>query len=65
MLDMLTTDELAHRWKIAPKTLRNWRVKKIGPAYFKGGIGRYRVLYPLDEIERFESERLQFQSTLR
>lgn len=54
----LTTDQLAARWGMAPKTLRNWRARKMGPPFVRGGFGRSRVLYQLTDIERIEIERL-------
>lgn len=49
----LTTKELAHRWRISPRTLEGWRDKGIGPRYNK--IGN-RVRYPIDAIERAERD---------
>jgi hypothetical protein len=48
----LKTDELAERLRTAPGTVRYWRSAGIGPRGVK--IGR-RVLYDLDEVERWES----------
>lgn len=54
-MTMLTTNELAERWKVNPKSLSNWRVKKIGPAYVKLGDARScKVLYRLEDVETFE-----------
>lgn len=53
----LTTEQLAARWGLSQKTLRNWRARKVGPAFRNVGFGRWRVLYQLVEIERFERER--------
>lgn len=47
----LTTKELAHRWRISPRTLEGWRDKGIGPAYAK--IGN-RVRYHIDVVESAE-----------
>ena len=52
----LTTEQLADRWQIRPKTLCNWRVSGMGPKFLK--IGQ-RVLYPMDLIEEFERSRLK------
>lgn len=35
MDDLLTTEELARKWKIRPKTLDNWRSARIGPPFVK------------------------------
>tara|TARA_R100001594_G_C3875769_1_gene224619 strand:+ start:212 stop:412 length:201 start_codon:yes stop_codon:yes gene_type:complete len=51
--DFMTTAELAARWHKSPRTLENWRVQSIGPAYTKiGGT----VLYKISEIEEYESK---------
>jgi hypothetical protein len=51
--DFMTTAELAARWHKSPRTLENWRVQSIGPAYTKiGGT----VLYKVSEIEEYESK---------
>ncbi len=47
----LTTEQLAERWHIKPKTLSNWRVSGMGPKFLK--IGQ-RVLYSMGEIEAYE-----------
>jgi glucose-6-phosphate 1-dehydrogenase len=49
----LTTDEVADRWRISPRTIEGWRDKGIGPAYMK--IGN-RVRNHIDVIERAERE---------
>lgn len=51
----LTQDELAARWRVSPRTLEQWRWRGIGPRHLKIGG---RVIYPLDEVEAFEAERL-------
>lgn len=55
--DGLTIDELVQRWRglIKRQTLANWRSKGQGPSYQKIGG---RVLYPQEEVERYERERL-------
>ena len=51
--DFMTTAELAARWHKSPRTLENWRVQSIDPAYTKiGGT----VLYKVSEIEEYESK---------
>lgn len=47
--------ELARRWSMSPRTLERWRWTGEGPHFLK--IGK-RVIYPLAEIEAFETERL-------
>ena len=54
-VDFLTTQELATRWRLDPKTLSNWRVKRIGPPWTKLGGGRNgKVVYAIAEILVFE-----------
>ena len=55
MSKLLTPTELCDRWKVAPNTLRKWRVAYIGPTYIKLGEGRNsEVRYRLEDIEAFE-----------
>jgi Helix-turn-helix domain len=49
----LTVEEVAARWRLQPKTLHNWHLLGKGPTPVK--VGR-RLLYRLDEIERWEAE---------
>ena len=55
--DVYTEKELSRRWKIDPKTLRNWRCQRRGPRYYK--IGGTSVRYPAEEIVKAEAESLQ------
>ena len=52
----LTPEELSRRWRLVvmPRTLRNWRAMRRGPAWRQ--IGN-RVLYALVDVEAFEAER--------
>jgi hypothetical protein len=47
----LTTEELAARWHMRPKTLHNWHLLGKGPVPMK--VGR-RLLYRVDEVEAWE-----------
>tara|TARA_R110002073_G_scaffold292707_2_gene457989 strand:- start:16 stop:258 length:243 start_codon:yes stop_codon:yes gene_type:complete len=47
-----TERELSHRWKLDPKTLRNWRCQGRGPRFIKIGVN---VRYPASEILRHEN----------
>lgn len=53
----LTPDEVVHRYRnqVSEGTFRNWRDKRIGPSFIK--IGK-AVLYPFDEIERWDRSNL-------
>ena len=57
-----TTKELAHRWRISPRTLEGWRDQGVGPRYVKIGS---RVRYPIQAIERAERDwsRTQTENT--
>lgn len=46
--------ELSRRWSISPRTLERWRWLGLGPRYLKI-VGR--VVYRLEDIEAFETER--------
>ena len=54
MTEYLTSDELALRYRTVPGTVRYWRYLGKGPKGIK--VGR-RVLYALDEVERWEQEK--------
>lgn len=49
----LTQQELAHRWRISPRTLERWRWEGEGPTFVKMGG---RVVYRIEDIETFEDE---------
>ena len=46
-----TEAEVAERWALSPRTLRNWRYLRTGPKAIK--VGR-NPLYPESEIVRWE-----------
>lgn len=50
----LTQVELAHRWRISPRTLERWRWKKTGPSYTKLGS---KVVYADRDVEDYERRR--------
>jgi len=52
----LTPAELAERWRgnVTLKTLSHWRSSGAGPRFLK--VGR-KVLYPMDEVEAWETTR--------
>jgi predicted DNA-binding transcriptional regulator AlpA len=49
----LTTEELAERLHLAPKTLWNWNLQGVGPTPVK--VGR-RLLYRVEAVEAWERE---------
>ncbi|ESZ55588.1 helix-turn-helix domain-containing protein [Mesorhizobium sp. C120A] len=51
----LTAEEVSERYRgsISLGTLRNWRAKRIGPAYVKLGKA---VLYPIEELEMWDQK---------
>ncbi|MNK29169.1 hypothetical protein D3C87_475590 [compost metagenome] len=54
----LRPNDLNERWggAVTTGTLANWRSQGNGPAFVKFGT---RVLYPLDEVERWEVAQLR------
>jgi len=57
---MLTSDELAERWRVTRFTVRRWRMEGNGPPYLKLGAGaKSKVLYLLKDIEDWESSHKQ------
>ncbi|MBP9777439.1 MAG: DNA-binding protein [Alphaproteobacteria bacterium] len=52
----LTPEELAARWNIEQTTLSQWRWNGRGPAFTKEA---HRIQYHLQEIERFEKQKLR------
>ncbi len=52
----LTQLELAERWRLSGRTLEKWRQMRRGPRYLRVGG---RVLYPVEEVERFEAAGLR------
>ncbi len=50
----LDQTELSRRWRISPRTLEQWRWRKIGPRYLKVGG---RVLYRLGDVKEYEAAR--------
>lgn len=58
-MTLLTTEELSQRWKLHSKSLSNWRVKNIGPAYIQLGEGKNaKVLYRIEDVVAFETGRI-------
>ena len=53
----LTLDEVIDRYRdqISGGTLRNWRSMRVGPSFLKLGKA---VLYPLEELERWDRRNL-------
>jgi hypothetical protein len=48
----LVTPQLARRWGLSERTLRNWRWRQFGPTSLKIGG---RVVYRLADVEAFEA----------
>ena len=49
----IDTKQLAERWMRSPRTIENWRNKKMGPDYVK--LAR-KVVYDMEEILKVEEE---------
>lgn len=58
----MSENELAQKWGISPKTLQRWRSEGRGPRYLK--LSK-RVIYPIDEIQKFESHSLYASTSER
>ena len=56
----LNQRELAERLNISPRTLERWRWLGEGPPFLKIGG---RVVYRLQDIERYETEQLRDSTT--
>ena len=57
---LLTEQELAVRWNVNPKTLRNQRVSGSPVPFIR--IGRL-VRYPLGPVVEYENRRTRFSTT--
>jgi Helix-turn-helix domain len=53
----LNQRELAERLNISPRTLERWRWIGEGPLFLKLGGGR--IVYRVQDIERYEAEQLR------
>jgi hypothetical protein len=58
----MSEHELAQKWGISPKTLQRWRSEGRGPRYLK--LSK-RVIYPIEEIQKFESRSLYASTSER
>ncbi len=56
---LLSTNDAAELLGLAPKTLRNWRVRGFGPPFLRLGS---RVKYRESDLQRFLEDN-QFSST--
>ena len=57
---LLTTKELAERWKMSVRTLEGWRNKGKGPKYIKFGNGdAHKVLYCLTDVIEYENRNVR------
>lgn len=55
-IECLNSKRLARRWGLSHRTLERWRHRGTGPAHLKIGG---RILYRLQDIEAFETARVQ------
>lgn len=49
--ELLTQEDLAERWGLAPRTIANWRWAKRGPKHFKAG---QKAFYRVEDVIKFE-----------
>lgn len=60
-LAFLTQEQLAERWGLSVDTLRDYRARGGGPAFFGGRIRGREVKYPLDAVLEYENRnRIEF-----
>lgn len=50
--ERLTERDLAHHWRVTPRTLQRWRVEGCGPDWMRIGS---RILYSRTAILAFEA----------
>lgn len=55
-----TPEELAERWKLDPQTLKQWRMRKKGPAYMRTDKRKRtgRVRYNINDIIEYEQKNM-------
>lgn len=58
----LTTDQLASRLSLSPKTLERWRFEGRGPAFLKFGA---RVVYDAETVDRWAADQERHITTRR
>ena len=57
MTELLTTAELAKRWKMTEDAIRKQRIFGRGPSYIKlGDSDKSHVRYKIEDIEAFEAQ---------
>lgn len=56
--DLLTTEDLAERWRRSPETLANWRRKGIGPPCIRLQGERSPALYRAQDVLDFEETKV-------
>ena len=54
---MLTTRELAERWRCSTRSLERWRAEGTGPAWVKLGAENGPVRYRLVDVLEYEMGR--------
>lgn len=52
--DLLTEEDLAHRWKVTVVTISQWRWNGKGPRFFKQGR---QVFYRPEDVRRYEEQK--------
>jgi hypothetical protein len=59
----LKTPNAAEFLGLSPKTLQNWRVMGIGPAFQKGPGIRGSIRYPISSLNEWRDQHLQFSTS--
>ena len=55
---LLTTAELAKRWRVTPGAIMKQRQRNQGPPFI--ALSRHRIVYRLSDVRDFESNRFAF-----
>ena len=55
MATYLTEAQFCEGWRVAPRSAQRWRVTGDGPPFVR--VGPRRILYRLEEVERWAFER--------
>lgn len=57
--DVLTPAQLAKRWGVTPRTLRNWRASGKGPKWFHPGGSGNIIRYRIEDVIAHENEQAE------
>ena len=55
--DYRTVSELAKRWDVTDRTIRNWIADGVFPNAYKVGLGKSHYRVPINDVVAFEKAR--------